>query len=151
MRLALYHLIQALVVLISEFVYYACVSCNWYIFIICPQGSSRHAQHNTLGFPFTLPLVFLHHEQIFRLLPKISVEENNWMSLWTNFSSPCLKAGLTKQILMQTNVACAHLTFLCSSLLPKRSAFKVTRPSFFWRGGTIILWSSLVSPPLLLS
>ena len=46
------------------------------------------------------------------------------MSLKTNFSSPCLEAGLTKQILMETNVACAHLTFLCSSLLPNRSAFK---------------------------
>ena len=46
------------------------------------------------------------------------------MSLQTNFSSPCLEAGLTKQILMETNVACAHLTFLCSSLLPNRSAFK---------------------------
>ena len=51
------------------------------------------------------------------------------MSLQTNFSSPCLEAGLTKQILMQTNVACApkrmrefcrfHSTFLCSSLLQK--------------------------------
>ena len=50
------------------------------------------------------------------------------MSLQTNFSSPCLEAGLTKQILKQTNVACIpkhkrkfcrdhHLTFLCSSLL----------------------------------
>ena len=50
------------------------------------------------------------------------------MSLQTNFSSPCLEAGLTKQILKQTNVTCIpkhkrefcrdhHLTFLCSSLL----------------------------------
>ena len=50
------------------------------------------------------------------------------MSLQTNFSSPCLEAGLTKQILKQTNVACIpkhkrefcrdhRLTFLCSSLL----------------------------------
>ena len=130
MYLALYHLIQALLVLVSEFVHYACVSCKWYIFIICPQCSSRHAQHSTLGFQFTFSLVFLHHEQVFRLLLKISVEENNGMSLWTNFSSPCLEAGLTKWTLMQTNVACApkrkrefcwgsHLAFLCSSLLQK--------------------------------
>ena len=57
------------------------------------------------------------------------------MSLQTNFSSLCLEAGLTKKILMQTNVACAptskrefcrdhHLTFLCSSLFTKRSVFK---------------------------
>ena len=44
---------------------------------------------------FTASQVFLHNEQIFRLLLKISVEKNNGMSLKTNFSSPCLEAGPT--------------------------------------------------------
>ena len=132
--LALYYLIQALLVLVSEFVHYACVSGKWYIFIICPQGSSRHAQHSTLGFQFTLLQVFLHHKQIFRLLLKISVKENNWRVCRLIFHRPTLRRG-SQKILMQTNVACApkskcefcrdhHLTFLCSSLFTKRSVFK---------------------------
>ena len=86
MYLALYHLIQALLVLVSEFVLTHAFHVNDIYIYNLP----------TLGFQFTFSLVFLHHEQVFRLLLKISVEENNGMSLWTNFSSPCLEAGLTK-------------------------------------------------------
>ena len=50
------------------------------------------------SFSFSITLVFLQHAQIFRLLLKISVEENNWMSLQTNFSSPCPMAGLPKRL-----------------------------------------------------
>ena len=44
--------------------------------IFVPQVSSHHVQHSTECHHFRVTLVFLQHAQIFRLLLKISVEEN---------------------------------------------------------------------------
>ena len=47
----------------------------------------------------------------------------------------------------ESNILFAFSSFVLANYL---QSLKVTRPSFFV-GGTILLWSSLVSPPLLLS
>ena len=62
--------------------------------LFVPHVFQRHVRHGSDSSLCWLTLVFLQHAQIFRLLLKIAVEENNWMSLFTNLLSPCLTAGL---------------------------------------------------------
>ena len=58
-----------------------------------PLALAYRFRHTAVTSSSTVALVVLHNVQIFRLLLKISVEENTWLSLWTNFSSSCLSAG----------------------------------------------------------
>ena len=50
-----------------------------------PLALAYRFWHSAVTSSLSVALVFLHNVQIFRLLLKISVEENNWLSLWTNF------------------------------------------------------------------
>ena len=71
--------------------YVVCACSRKYSYV--PHVLHHHFRHGSDSSTCQVTLVFLQHVQIFRLLLKISVEENNWMSLLTNFSSPCLSAG----------------------------------------------------------